>query len=275
MESISAYSFAVKSKKRAFANAAIKKIAEIIGCKNINYSEFVSFWPVVDVSYSLFRKLTKTEQQKILKKITENYIAKRHGVYSSNGYAPTSWQVGKDAKAHKGSGSLGIYKVSKILDKHGFKKSNHETIDDFSLSGSQKYIEADKKGKKLFKELLKHYKIKFNWSRDHDGKMPDFFIRHKKSIYIMEHKHMKEDGGGQDKQMNEVISLVGYGESNSCVHYISFLDGIYFNLLANQSQIGNNKTTTQLANIKQNLKSNKQNYFVNTAGFEKLLRSLS
>jgi len=157
------------------------------------------------------------------------------------GYTPTTIQVGKDAKAHKESGNLGINKVSKILDQHGFVKSNNETIEEFISSASKKYIESDKKGKKLFEKLLKHYKIKFKWSSDHDGKMPDFFIKFKNNIYIMEHKHMKEGGGGQDKQMNEVISFVKYKEDNSSVHYISFLDGIYFNLLANEKQQEKNK----------------------------------
>ena len=275
LESISAYSFAIKSKSRTFANTAIEKIAEIICYKNINYSEFVSFWSVVDVSYSLFRKLPKSEQLKILKKIVDKYIKLRHDIYSKYGYTPTTIQVGKDAKAHKASGNLGIYKASKILDQYGFVNSNHQTIDEFISSNDKKYIEADKKGKKLFKKLLKHYKIRFKWSSDHDGKMPDFFIKFKNGIYIVEHKHMKEGGGGQDKQMNEVISFVKYKESNSCIHYVSFLDGVYFNLLVNPKHLKNNKIATQVKNIKQYLKLNKQNYFLNTAGFEKFLKELN
>ncbi len=103
--------------------------------------------------------------------------------------------------------------------------------------------------------------------------MPDFLIRHKDDIYIVEHKHMKESGGGQDKQINEIISFVGHSENNKKIHYVSFLDGIYFNLFANKT-LNKGKILDQLNNVKHNLKNNKQNYFVNTAGFKKLLKKM-
>ena len=274
LESISAYNFAKKNKNPTTAKRAIGKILEIVKNKNINYSEFVSFWPVVDISYSLFGKMTAKEQLKIIKNIVEKYIKLRHNLYSCYGYTPTTLQVGKDAKAHKESGNLGIYKVSKILDKAGYKKVNTETLENFISQSSKQYIEADKKGKKLFKNLLDYYKIKFSWSKKKEQKMPDFLVRNGEDIFIVEHKHMKEGGGGQDKQINEVISFICFSERNPKIHYISFLDGIYFNLFANKKYLGKGKILNQLKNIKQNLKLNKQNYFVNTAGFKKLLKEL-
>jgi hypothetical protein len=274
LESISAYNFAKKNKNQKMIKEAIQKILEVIKNKNINYSEFVSFWPVVDISYSLFNKMESDDQIKIIKKIVDKYIELRHNLYSSYGYTATTLQVGKDAKAHKESGSLGIYKVSKILDDTGYKDANNETIENFISNGDKKYIQADKKGKKLFKKLLNEYKIKFSWSKKKEQKMPDFLIRHKDEIFIVEHKHMKEGGGGQDKQMNEIISLISLSENNSKIHYVSFLDGIYFNLLANPRYLNKGKILNQLNNIKQNLKNNNQNYFVNTAGFNKLLALL-
>lgn len=274
LESISAYNFAKKNKNQTTAKKAIKKILKIVKSKNINYSEFVSFWPVVDISCSLFKKLDAEEQLKIIKSVVEKYIELRHGLYSSYGYTPTTLQVGKDAKAHKESGSLGIYKVSKILDKAGYKKANGETPQDFISHGNKKYIEADKKGKNLFKTLLKSYKINFSWSKKKEQKMPDFLIRNKNDIFIVEHKHMKEGGGGQDKQINEVISMISFAENDQKIHYISFLDGIYFNLFANKKYLNKGKILNQLTNIKQNLNRNPRNYFVNTAGFKKLLKRL-
>ena len=99
-------------------------------------------------------------------------------------------------------------------------------------------------------------------------------IKNGENIFIIEHKHMKEGGGGQDKQINEVISFIGFSESNSRIHYISFLDGIYFNLFANKKYLHKGKILNQLSNIKINLKRNKQNYFVNTSGFKKFLKEL-
>jgi len=274
LESISAYSFAKKTKDKKVIKKALEKILQIIKSKNINYSEFVSFWPVVDISYSLFGKMTKEEQIEILENITEKYIELRHGLYLIYGYTPTTLQVGKDAKAHKESGNLGINKVSKILDSNGYKKSNDDSVKKFVSSGNKKYIEADKKGKKLFKELLSYYKIRFAWSSKKEGKMPDFLFRVKNNIYIVEHKHMKEGGGGQDKQINEVVSFIGYSEKNIKIHYASFLDGIYFNLFTNKKYLKKGKILNQLKNIKNNLKRNKQNYFVNTFGFKELLKKI-
>ncbi len=57
LESISAYNFARKNRNQSTTKKAIVKILEIVKNKNINYSEFVSFWPVVDISYSLFNKM--------------------------------------------------------------------------------------------------------------------------------------------------------------------------------------------------------------------------
>lgn len=273
LESISAYSFAKKNKNQATARKAIEKIFEIIKTKNINYSEFVSFWPVVDISYSLFNEMNDGEQKKILKIVVEKYIEWRHNLYSTYGYTPTTLQVGKDAKAHKESGSLGINKASKILDLAGFGKANLETAEDFT-KGDKKYIETDKKGKKLFKNLLSIYKIKFSWSADKEEKMPDLLIRYKDHIFIVEHKHVKEGGGGQNKQINEIISLIGFGESDKKIHFVSFLDGTYFDLFANKKHLNKGKTLNQINGIRDNLKINKQNYFVNTAGFKKLLKTL-
>jgi len=274
LESISAYNFAKKNKNKAIINKAIEKILKIVKNKNINYSEFVSFWPVIDISYSLFNKMSPAEQLEIIKHVVDKYIELRHDLYSSYGYSPTTLQVGKDAKAHKESGNLGIYKVSKILDKAGYKKANEETLEKFIALGDKKYIEADKKGKKLFKSLLVSHKIKFSWSNNKEQKMPDFLIKYKNNIFIVEHKHMKEGGGGQDKQINEVISFIGFSENNPKFHYISFLDGLYFNLFANKKYLNKGKILNQLTNIKRNLKQNSQNYFVNTAGFKKLIKEL-
>lgn len=270
IESISTYSFARKHQEDFIAEKALEKISAIMQCKSINYSEFVSFWPVADVSYSLFKKMDTEEQYDILKSIIEKYIELRHSLYSSYGYTPVTLQASKDAKAHKESGGLGIRKVSRILSTAGYKKSDDETLEEFTSQGSKKYIEADKKGKKLFKRFLQHHGIRFLWSKKKDQKMPDFLIKDGDDIFIVEHKHMKEGGGGQDKQINEIISLIGFSENNVKIHYVSFLDGMYFNLFTNEKHSKNGKLSNQLRNIKANLTRNKQNYFVNTAGFKKL-----
>jgi hypothetical protein len=272
IKGISAYEFACDRRNNSMMEAAINQIYRAAEQNNINFSEFVSFWPVVDISYSVYKKLTSHKKKMLLRQIIDKYIKMRHEVYLMHGYTPTTLQVGKDAKAHKESGSPGLRKVSDILGSHGFKSANHESVVDFTSKGVKKYIEADKKGKRLFKALLKHYRLQFNWSRNRQGKMPDFLLRHNNSIIIIEHKHVKEGGGGQDKAINEIISFVGYSEDN--ISFVSFLDGTYFNLLA-ENISKKNKLYAQLNNIKSLLRGNRSNYFVNTAGFKKLLSCLT
>jgi hypothetical protein len=274
LENISAYDTGRKKRDESSCAKAAGKILEIIKSKNMNYSEFVSFWPVVDVSYSQFRKLDEENQETIIKKIVEKYIELRHGLYAACGYSATTLQAAKDAKAHKESGMLGVKKVCAILNRFGYSDADGGSSEDFVTQGDDKYITADKKGKKLFNALLGNYSIKFSWSAEKEEKMPDLMVRHGNHLFIVEHKHMKETGGGQDKQINEIISLIGFLENDPNIHYVSFLDGRYFNLFANDD-VGKSKISNQLNNIKRNLTDNPSNYFVNTAGFIKLIESLS
>jgi hypothetical protein len=274
LEAISAFSFARKNKSRGTSDLAIEKILKLAKRENMNYSEFVSFWPTLDLSHSIFLKLSAEQQKQTLKQILEKYLNSRHELYSSHGYSCNTLQVGKDAKAHKENGSLGIQKVSKILREFGFENCDSESLSDFISRGERKFLESDKKGKKLFKKLLQHYKIKFTWSETKEEKMPDLLIRNKHQIFVVEHKHVKEGGGGQDKQINEIITFIEASESQDNVHYISFLDGIYFNLLADADSLKLTKITNQSNKILKNLKKNQKNYFVNTAGFRKFLQDL-
>jgi len=273
IEAITAYAFVKKHGNKSAKIDALEAITSAVKSKNINYSEFVSFWPVVDISHSIFIKMNHDMQLETIENIVEKYLEFRHPIYLTYGYSPTTLQVGKDAKAHKESGNLGVRKVAAMLNASGFKHADTDTVDDFISKGDKKYIEADKKGKKLFKKLLTAYGIRFLWSNKKEKKLPDVLIKFKDHIFIVEHKHMKESGGGQDKQINEIISLISFQEKNSKIHYISFLDGVYFNLFS-KKDIKNGKILTQSENIKKYLGMNPQNYFVNTAGFKKLIDGL-
>lgn len=276
IESISAYSFAKRNRNKKLMEEIVVKISEILKNKNINYSEFVSFWSVVDISYSLFNKLSFDDKKEVLREIIEKYLELRHNIYQLYGYSQTTIQVDKDAKAHKESGSLANKKIYHILSKYNFNLSNTDSLDDF-LKKDLVYIESDKKGKKLFKSIISFLNLKFKWSSGKEEKMPDFLLKYKNNIFIIEHKHMKEGGGGQNKQINEIISLISFTEKNFKkykIHYVAFLDGIYFNLLSNEIKSKSGKIFYQIKNIKENLKNNKNNYFVNTFGFEQLIKSL-
>lgn len=275
LENISAYKVSKKSGNTKALSEIIGNIRKCLVTTNINYSEFSSFWSIADVSYSTYKKLSEIKQLKFLKYVVEKYLEDRHEMYLGYGYTSTTLQVSKDAKAHKQSGPLGIRKVGVILNEYGFKPLEKLDIENF-LSQSLIYINTDKTGKKLFKEIIKKYDLNFQWEKKTDGKMPDILFKKKNDLFIIEHKHMKEGGGGQNKQINEIIDFINYSEkiSSTKIHYVTFLDGQYFNYFSNLNFKAKSKIPTQVVNIRNSLQNNPDNYFVNTAGFKKLLPEL-
>jgi len=272
LDNISAYKIAIESKNIEMQKTALENIIKALKTTGINNSEFSSYWALKDMSYSSYKSFSSTPfiQIEFLKSVIPEFIKNRHLLYKLHGYSFSSIQAIKDSKAHKGSGNLGNKKVSDIFNSFNFSHFTENNLDEF-IKTDKVYIYPDKTEKKLFKEIIKYYNINFKWSKNHENKQTDFLFKINSKIFIMEHKHMKESGGGQDKQMSEIIDFISYNDNN--VSYVSFLDGIYFNLLANKS-IKLSKTQSQRESIYNNLKSNKQNYFVNTKGFVELLKFL-
>lgn len=105
--------------------------------------------------------------------------------------------------------------------------------------------------------------------------MADVLFKNKKDLYIIEHKHMKEGGGGQNKQITEIINFISERESDKLkIHYVTFLDGIYFNLFIKSYNNVKTKIPKQIEHLEKSLQNNPNNYFVNTAGFIRLLKSI-
>jgi SOS-response transcriptional repressor LexA len=276
LDNITAFKVAEDSKNKEMISKIILNIQNLMKTKGINYSEFASFWAMVDVSYSIYNSLTNSEQLTFLDLVIKKYIEMRHYVYLGYGYTSTTLQVSKDAKSHKRSGSLGLEKCASILNKFGYSKLIEFNISNFD-NKDKIFILTDKTGKRLFKEILNKYKIDFEWSKGRDKKMPDVLFKNGNHFFIVEHKHMKEGGGGQDKQITEIINFVNKSENlaSTKVHYVTFLDGLYFNLFTKESFHVDGKIKNQLSNIRQSLKDNPQNYFVNTIGFIELLNNVS
>src|SRR3989338_1197089 len=120
------------------------------------------------------------------------------------------------------------------------------------------------------KNVRKNLDIKIKTKKQ--TKTLDLIIKIKNKILLCEAKHLNTSGGGQDKQISELIEIIGLNEKNG-ISYISFLDGNYSNILLGNSGHGD-KITTQRKEINKFLKNNPGNYWVNTAGFEKLISDL-
>ncbi|MBL4699429.1 MAG: hypothetical protein JKX70_11415 [Phycisphaerales bacterium] len=247
----------------------IKGMLPLLKIKGMNFSEFASYWSTLDVSHSVYIGYSNERKILFLRRSVRKYIENRHNIYQSHGYTFSTLQVKADAHGHKRHGGSARSKMEKIFIAKGFIR-----LSDVNLltKDCQNIFSFPDKDRFVFKKALELWGSDFVWKKQEKGKIPDFIIVTNGHLYIGEHKHMKESGGGQDKQMLELISLIEQDETNSNVHYVSFLDGIKFNKLMNSTRRG--KALTHRESIQGRLASIPQNYFVNTAGFQALLSDL-
>lgn len=246
----------------------VDDIISLMKKNHMNYTAFAKYFLVHDISYSSFIKSSKKKKREIIIHMLDSYIENRHVKYSSHGYSDIVLQVVSDVHSHKRRGVSGIDKVKNQLKEYDVKHIN-------KIKGEDKnkfYILPDKGDLSIFLKILKDRDIDFTWKKTRQGKNPDVLIMINDYPYIIEHKHMKEDGGGQDKQSSEIIDFIRYGDENAS--YITYLDGIYFNKLISEDRLetSNYKTDIKISDIEEALESNPQNYFLNTAGFEKFLK---
>lgn len=271
LNAITAYGEVMGTAEQRVLDGLIHKIMRALETPEINNSEFTSYWEVNDVSFSIYRGLRLEEQVEFLHEIVRRYLRKRHGMYQAHGYTPTTLQVKADSFAHKRSGGLGLDKVEAMLKESGFVR-HHGEVEAFARM-ERAYALPDRGDARLFDAWLQRYGVVFQWGADHRGKRPDFLLRAHNTWIVVEHKHMKECGGGQDKQIMEVTGFVSHAEAEAAsVYYVSFVDGILFDRLA--SCEGGKKLRAQGEKIRSCLSENKRNYFVNTWGFLQLLRGL-
>ncbi|MEJ5173416.1 MAG: hypothetical protein WHT47_06845 [Hydrogenothermaceae bacterium] len=159
--------------------------------------------------------------------------------------------------------------VNEILDIN--KDKYFGTIKEVETS-DRGYFEPDK-DRGFFKDFCKRFNIKYQFGIDHQGKLPDFVLKIDDHFFILEAKHIKECGGAQDKQIVELIEFIKYSE-NPNIHYISFMDGIYFNNFISTSRKNSSKVNTQKEDIEKYLKNNPHNFFVNTAGLKAIFEDI-
>lgn len=123
------------------------------------------------------------------------------------------------------------------------------------------------------KLVRKSLNVEFKFSKA--DKVPDCIFMVGKKAFIVEAKHVNGQGGAQNGSISELVSILKLKEKNSNINYIAFLDGCYTKYL---TVSGENKAGTQLEKqkyrIKEALLENKNNYFLNTAGFVKFMKDL-
>lgn len=271
LERITAAKVAIDDKNKKELSAHIVQLDKLLMSRDYaNFLEFTAFFPVMDVSFSMYRKLAAKDRYRFLRVILKHYLEKRHQVYSAHGYIITTVQVRKDFEKHKVQGNFGNKKARKMFDAAGYRESN-------SLLGKRKRfcIVSSAQNQKVLREMEQIGASWYShWSSHHEGKRADVvFIDRNGRWFIGEMKHLKEGGGGQDKQVNELITFIdnrSHQHHGEKVNYVAFLDGVYFNKFI--SPATGTKTAKQRERIEECLSEGINNFFVNTHGLAALLR---
>lgn len=245
-----------KKEKSEVIDKYFLELSKIIG-KYSNCSEFACFVNACDNIIDEAKN-----EIKLLKKITERYFTKR----VLNEMVPEEWvQAILDTNSSRKKGKCGENKLIYILKKQGF----NEVFDwDDFFKTDYSVVKFSKKFS--LKNVRENLGVKIKTKKQ--NKTLDLIIKAKDKILLCEAKHLNTSGGGQDKQISELIEILNLSEKNG-VSYVSFLDGKYSNILLGSNRHGD-KITTQRKEIKKFLNNNPDNYWVNTTGFENLILDL-
>ena len=233
----------------------ILELSKTLG-KFSNCSEFACFINACDSFLGLAK-----QDIILLEKIAQRYFEKR----ILNEAVPEEWiQAILDSNSGRKKGKCGEKKLLHILKKYGFREI--KTWKDFF-----KQRKCVAKFSKIFsvKNVRKNLEIKLATKKQ--NKKLDLIIKTDDGIFLCEAKHLNTSGGGQDKQIAELIEIISLKEQNKNIFYVAFLDGSYSNILLSDKN-GGDKLITQRKEIKKYLLHNPNNFWVNTTGFVALFR---
>lgn len=238
-------------------------------CGKSNCSPFCMFFSVYDITLSVYRKLTNKERYDILEELL-NLFFKNRKLYQKIDKSTVMGIIDKGSSRRQGN--AGEMKLKYLLE----KKLKFALNDKYKQISNNEFCFISNGNWHGIKKILG---IRYNIA---ENKRPDVLVKFNTEYFIIEAKHIKESGGSQDKQINELIKMISLNEG---VHYLAFLDGIYANAILTEKKIleyTNNRTreinsqATKIENqtfkIFRNIADNPNNYFVNTAGFIKIFK---
>ena len=228
-------------------------------CDVSNCSEFICFANACDNALRFVKK-----DINLLRGITKKYFKKR----ILNEAVPEEWiQAIIDSKAAARKGKCGEIKLLSILQK--LKINEVKNWNDFF---------AKKKCVAQFSKIFNmedvRGKLNIKIKTKKQNKKLDLIVKINKKIFLIEAKHLNTSGGGQDKQIAELIEILSLKEKNKNVFYVVFLDGNYSNVILENEKCGD-KLNVQYKEIKKYLRKNPQNFWLNTAGFELFFSDLN
>lgn len=263
-ENIVNFELALHSLDKDIIDEDISTLIKLLRKKGCGKSYFSMFLRTCDLSSDELideKYFSEKERVSAMKQVISIYRLKRKNIYTDK----SSLQAYEDAQTAKRRSSAGEDKVIKLS---GLKHAYHIDEIDNKIAKISKLS-----GNFSLKKIKDKFKIKFKFS--HRDKSPDCIFRINDALYLLEAKHINGTGGAQNGSIGELISFIEIRESIPNIHYISFLDGCYSRYLAviKEKSTGT-KLEMQKYRIIETLKENKNNYFLNTAGFKKLIADL-
>jgi hypothetical protein len=265
---IKTHLFALKLllEKKESAEVLDKYFRSLQNClgKYSNCSEFVCFAHACDTTLEHLKKDFLS-----LKKVTCLFLKKR----DLTELTPEEWiQALIDSHSSRRKGNSGEKKLKQICQKFGFiEAKNWDTFE----NENRVFASFSKKAENPFGLKTVREKLKINLRMNDPTKAPDLLIKKGKKILIVEAKHLNVSGGGQNKQIQELIDFISIEENQKNVYYIAFMDGVYSNKILGQSPaLQTSKIRSQHEAILENLKRHPTNFWLNTAGFIRFLQNL-
>ena len=248
--------------------SVVGKVIDILDrVSGINFSAFSQFFMVYNSSYNSYSEYDSARKRMFVHEMLRRYCAERHVMYSSHGYSDAILQVMCDNYSHKRNSKTTIEKIVDVVTDRGICPFGAG----MSLLESDGYfLLPDKGDRAVYDDFVLGLSLETKALRQEQGKLPDFVLKIGGHCIVGEAKMMKGSGGGQDKQLVEIINFIRYQERNTRVHYMVYLDGEYANMLL--SDVARSpKLERQYQDIVNCLTDNPQNYFVNPAGFVRFL----
>jgi hypothetical protein len=238
---------------------------------NIQHTEFVAYFKCFGLSHSDYCQKEEMQRLAILEKILQRYCERRKERYDQLGYTHVIQQALYDSAVSRTQGASGIQKLRQIIEQveqeSQVKIREAATVDELTQLEYGFYPISQK----AFKKLIEEFKITYEFGQEKQAKIPDLVIKIKDRLLILEAKHIKESGGAQNNQIDELIKFISQKEKE-LISYVAFLDGRYFNKFRDTSSA--DKVRRQREAIENALQDYPNNYFVNTAGLRKLLADL-
>lgn len=245
-------------------NKNIETLLDLLKKKGCEKSYFAFFLRTCDLSaaevtnqdyYSLSERTDATKKALLI-------YRKNRGTPKTDKFSLQAYNDAQTAKRRSDAGE------KKVIDLSGLPLAK----DLADLKNKIAKISKNK-GKFKIKDVNKKFGIKFKFSKKE--KVPDCIFGIKDKVFILEAKHVNGQGGAQNSSISELVSLLELKEKNPKVSYIAFLDGCYTKYLTvSKPNKNGTKPEKQIYRIIMTLKNNPNNFFVNTAGFVRLISDL-